>query len=292
MRKGIGVAGTHGKTTTASMAGLILENAGLDPTVAIGGELCDIGGNAKLGQGPHMVAELDESDGSFEFFRSHVAIVTNADWDHVDYYPNFSSVLRAYDRFLGNREPEGTAIVCAEDKGLSLLLQNRINGRHITYGWGPRWDWGAHDVRHNRGGGVSYTVSRSGVSVCDISLQVSGEHNVLNSLAACASADVIGIPIEVSSQALKSFKGAKRRLQHMGSIPDIGVDIYDDYGHHPGKFQPPEHAKEDVSERRLMAVFQPHRFTRTAAMYRDFADVLTLADGIYLLPFSQPTNSR
>lgn len=285
MRKGIGVAGTHGKTTTASMAGLILENAGLDPTVAIGGELCDIGGNAKLGQGPHMVAELDESDGSFEFFRSHVAIVTNADWDHVDYYPNFSSVLRAYDRFLGNREPEGTAIVCAEDKGLSLLLQNRINGRHITYGWGPRWDWGAHDVRHNRGGGVSYTVSRSGVSVCDISLQVSGEHNVLNSLAACASADVIGIPIEVSSQALKSFKGAKRRLQHMGSIPDIGVDIYDDYGHHPREVSATLNTlRKMFPERRLMAVFQPHRFTRTAAMYRDFADVLTLADGIYLLP--------
>ena len=109
MRKGIGVAGT--------------QNAGLDPTVAIGGELCDIGGNAKLGQGAHMVAELDESDGSFELFRSHVAIVTNADWDHVDYYPNFNSVLEAYERFLGNREPEATAIVCGEDRGLSALLQ-------------------------------------------------------------------------------------------------------------------------------------------------------------------------
>lgn len=175
MKKGIGIAGTHGKTTTASMVGMILENAGMDPTVAIGGELCDIGGNAKLGSGPHMVAELDESDGSFELFSSQVAVVTNADWDHVDYYPNFNSVLNAYERFLSNRATEGKAIICGEDKGLSILLQGKINGNHLTYGWGSKWDWGAYNVRHTLGGGVAYTISREGFPVCDVSLQVSGD---------------------------------------------------------------------------------------------------------------------
>ncbi len=285
MKKGIGIAGTHGKTTTASMVGMILENAGMDPTVAIGGELCDIGGNAKLGSGPHMVAELDESDGSFELFRSQVAVVTNADWDHVDYYPNFNSVLNAYERFLSNRAAEGKAIVCGEDKGLSMLLQGKIKGDHLTYGWGTKWDWGAYDVRHTLGGGVTYTVYREGSPVCDVLLQVSGEHNVLNSLAACAAADSIGIPIEVSAQALKAFKGAKRRLQHMGSVSAIKVDIYDDYGHHPREISATLNTlKKMFPERRVMAVFQPHRFTRTAAMYKEFADVLGMADGIFLLP--------
>ncbi len=285
MKKGIGIAGTHGKTTTASMLGLILENAGLDPTVAIGGELSDTGGNAKLGSGAHMVAELDESDGSFELFRSQVAIVTNADWDHVDYYPNFGSVLMAYERFLSNRESDGTAIICGEDKGLSMLLQGRIKGKYTTYGWGLKWGWGAQNVRHNPGGGVTYTVSRDGLPVCDIVLQVSGEHNVLNSLAACAAANAIGIPVEVSSQALRIFKGAKRRLQHMGSISGIKVEVFDDYGHHPREISATLNTlKKIFPERRLMAVFQPHRFTRTAAMYKEFADVLSLADGIFLLP--------
>lgn len=282
---GIGIAGTHGKTTTASMTGMILESAGMNPTVAIGGELCDIGGNAKLGSGPHMVAELDESDGSFELFRSNVAIVTNADWDHVDYYPSFNSVLSAYERFLSYRAKDGMAIICGEDKGLSLLLQGKINGNHQTYGWGSGWNWGAHNVRHTPGGGVAYTLSKDGSPMCEVSLQVSGEHNVLNSLAACAAASVIGIPLEVSSQALKAFKGAKRRLQHMGCVPDIKVDIFDDYGHHPREVSATLNTlKMMFPERRLTAVFQPHRFTRTAAMYREFADVLALADDIYLLP--------
>lgn len=285
MRKGIGIAGTHGKTTTASMIGMILENAGMDPTVAIGGELCDIGGNAKLGSGPHMVAELDESDGSFQLFRSEVAVVTNADWDHVDYYPNFNSVLKAYESFLSNRTPGSKAIVCGEDKGLSLLLQGRIKGDYETYGWGTKWDWGAYNIRHNHGGGVTYTISREGAPVCDVSLQVSGEHNVLNSLAACVAANAIGIPVAVSSQVLRSFKGAKRRLQHIGSLSSIKVDVYDDYGHHPREVSATLNTlKKMYPERRLMAVFQPHRFTRTAAMYKEFADVLAMADGIFLLP--------
>ncbi|KUK61859.1 MAG: UDP-N-acetylmuramate--L-alanine ligase [Synergistales bacterium 57_84] len=144
MRKGIGVAGTHGKTTTASMIGLILESAGLDPSVAIGGEICDIGGNAKLGQGAHMVAELDESDGSFELFRPHVAIVTNADWDHVDYYPSFSSVLKAYERFLSNREPGGAAM---ESTTFLTLLQPVL----LPILSGSPLRWPPRPLGHSRG---------------------------------------------------------------------------------------------------------------------------------------------
>ncbi len=284
-RIGVGVAGTHGKTTTASMTGLIFEEAGLNPTVAIGGELCDIGGNAKLGGGPHMIAELDESDGSFELFRSNLAVITNADWDHVDYYPNFSSVLDAYSRFLANRTRDGIAIVCGEDKGSGLLLEGRIEEPVLTYGWGYSWDWGAANVTHNQGGGVSYTVLRKGEPAGEIRLQVSGDHNVLNSLAACAVADISGIGLDVAAKALKTFSGAKRRLQWTGGVRNRDIDVFDDYGHHPREVSATlTTLKTMFPERRILTVFQPHRFTRTAAMYREFADVLTMSDEIFLLP--------
>lgn len=282
-RIGIGISGTHGKTTTASMIGLIFEHAGLEPTVAIGGELCDIGGNAKLGKGQHMIAELDESDGSFELFNSHIAVVTNADWDHVDYYPSHRSVLDAYSRFLDNRCSSGKAIVCGEDKGLATLLEKGIGGDVITYGWGNAWDWGAHEVIHKSGGGVSFKVLHNGREAGSLALQISGDHNVLNALAACAVASSFSIPFDTTTEALKTFRGAKRRLQHMGKIANI--DVFDDYGHHPKEVSATLTAlRKMFPDRRIMAVFQPHRFTRTAAMYREFADVLTLADEIFLMP--------
>ncbi|KUL04327.1 MAG: UDP-N-acetylmuramate--L-alanine ligase [Synergistales bacterium 54_9] len=282
-RIGIGISGTHGKTTTSSMVGCVFESVGLEPTVAIGGELCDIGGNAKLGRGQHMIAELDESDGSFELFKSHVAVVTNADWDHVDYYPSLHSVLSAYERFLDNRAKGGKAIVCGEDKGLTALLEKGIEGEVITYGWGSSWDWGAHEVVHKPGGGINFKVLHRGREIGPVTLQVSGDHNVLNALAACVVASCFFIPFEKTAEALQTFRGAKRRMQHMGKISNI--DVFDDYGHHPKEVAATLTAlRKMFPGRRLMTVFQPHRFTRTAAMYREFADVLTLADEIFLMP--------
>jgi UDP-N-acetylmuramate--alanine ligase len=281
---GIGIAGTHGKTTTSSMIALILEQSGLSPTLAIGGELCDIGVNAKLGEGPYMVAELDESDGSFEGFHPNIAVLTNADWDHVNHYPTFDSVIEAFGRFLVNPKDDGVVVLCGEDVGLTRILdENHLKNEVITYGWGSAWDWGAYNVEHVPGGGVSFSVAKNGKFVDEVKLSVSGDHNIMNALAACVVADRLEVPFPLIKKTLKTFRGAKRRLQYIGSTN--GMDIYDDYGHHPREIAATLNTLSQMfPERRLNVVFQPHRFSRTAAMYKDFADVLLLADRLFLLP--------
>jgi len=286
-RFGVGIAGTHGKTTTSSMTALILDRAGLKPTVAIGGEVCDIGANARLGAGLPMVAELDESDGSFELFRTNVSVITNVDWDHVDHYHTREEVERAFNRFINNRKKDSSVVICGEDPGAARLIeQNRASGLEgflTTYGWGSGWDWGAVDVNHVRGGGVSFNVLHRGRLKGSMTLKVSGEHNVLNALAACAACSCMNVPFETACEALKAFKGAKRRLQYMGSVGE--VDLYDDYGHHPREVAATLRAVRSIFPgRRLVTLFQPHRYTRTAALYRDFADALNQADRLFLLP--------
>jgi UDP-N-acetylmuramate--alanine ligase len=281
-RKCVGIAGTHGKTTTSSMISMIAEFAGLDPTAAIGGELSDMGCNAKIGEGEYMVAELDESDGSFELFSTEIAVITNIDWDHVDHYPTHESVVSAFVRFASGRKPGSPVIACGEDAGVQKMLRSGNTGDVILYGWGLGWDWGATDVEHIAGGGVRYILNRSGQPVGEVKLKVSGEHNVLNSLAAFAASEVMGISFESSRKALGIFKGAKRRLQNVGEA--FGVLIYDDYGHHPKEIAATISAVTRAFRRPLHLVFQPHRYTRTQALYRDFAAVLSAAEKIYLLP--------
>jgi len=284
-RIGIGVAGTHGKTTTSSMIAMVLEQSGLKPSVAIGGELCDIGVNAKLGEGPHIVAELDESDGSFEEFKPEISVVTNADWDHVDHYPDLPSVISAFSSFIDNTKVGGIAVLCGEDAGVSNIIRNYIfkNRKIITYGFGESWDWGAFNIRHNLGGGVSFSVCNDGKLVSDIHLSVSGDHNVLNALAATIVATELSIPVSCVVETLKGFKGAKRRLQHMGNIAD--ADVYDDYGHHPREVAATLNTlRQMFPGRRQLVVFQPHRYTRTKAMYKEFSDVLSTADKLFLVP--------
>ncbi len=287
-RFGIGVAGTHGKTTTSSMISLILEQAGHHPTLAIGGELCDIGVNAKLGDGPCMVAELDESDGSFELFHPDIAVVTNADWDHVNHYPTFESVLAAFSRFLGNLKEGGIRVVCGEDAGVQQILCSKgfSPDSFITYGWGLGWNWGAYNVCHLEGGGATFSLAHEGKPFDELELSVSGEHNVLNAMAAYAVAHRLGIPSAMIRRTLKDFKGAKRRLQHLGQVN--GIDVYDDYGHHPREIAATLSALDGMFPGRpIRVVFQPHRFTRTKALYRDFASVLSTADTVLLLPIFQ-----
>lgn len=284
-RKGVGVAGTHGKTTTSSMISLIAERAGITPTVAIGGELCDIGCNAKLGRGEYMVAELDESDGSFQLFSPDIAVITNIDWDHIDHYPSYENVFEAFVHFADGRKSGGPLIVCGEDMGgRRLLEEKKASGERIlSYGWGHEWDWGASNVRHALGGGVVFTVTRSGKEIGEICLKVSGEHNVLNSLAALAASHEMGISFDVAAEALSSFTGAKRRLQFVGEAGD--VIIYDDYGHHPREIRATLDAIGKIFPgREQHVIFQPHRYTRTEALFKDFADALSSAKHVYLLP--------
>lgn len=282
-RKGVGIAGTHGKTTTSSMISFVSESAGQKPTVAIGGELSDIGCNAKLGDGEYMVAELDESDGSFELFRPLVTVVTNVDWDHIDHYPTLDSVIEAFSRFIVGSKPGAPVIICAEDAGASRLLASGEIGNATPYGWGRHRKWGAECARFLDGGGSVFTVYRDGLRLGEMSLRLSGEHNVLNSLAALAAADAMGIPFETASKALSVFKGAKRRLQAVGEAR--GVLIYDDYGHHPREIAATMKALSGAFQGRpLHVIFQPHRYTRTNALFADFAKVLGEAERIYLLP--------
>ena len=282
-KKGVGIAGTHGKTTTSSMISFISEFAGGRPTVAIGGELSDIGCNAKLGDGEYMVAELDESDGSFELFRPDVTVVTNVDWDHIDHYPTFDSSVEAFGRFIDGRKPGAPVIICAEDPGASRLIASGAITGAVPYGWGRRWKWGAEDVRMLDGGGSSFTVIKDGTPVGEMSLRLSGEHNVLNALAAFAATDVMGIPFKKAAEALSVFSGAKRRFQAVGEAGDVLV--YDDYGHHPREIAATMSAVAGAFKNRpLHVIFQPHRYTRTQALFADFAQVLSGADRIYLLP--------
>lgn len=283
-KRGVGVAGTHGKTTTSSMISLAAEMAGLVPTIAIGGELTDIGTNAKLGQGEFMVAELDESDSSFTFFNPEIAVITNVDWDHRDHYKTFESVMDAFYEFLSKRKSGGKTILCMEDDGIQAMCERYdMHNDIVTYGWGTGWDWGASGVTHNHGGGVSYDLTKNGIVIARMRLAVSGEHNVLNSLAACAAAHEMGMSVEDMQKALAVFSGAKRRLQKTGEVDDIL--IYDDYGHHPNEIRATlSTVRKIYPERRLLAIFQPHRFTRTEALYKEFAEAMLLSDFSFILP--------
>lgn len=283
---GVGVAGTHGKTTTSSMISLIAERAGIHPTIAIGGELSNIGTNAKLGNGQYMVAELDESDRSFVYFHPELAVITNIDWDHRDLYMTFKSVVDAFYEFLSNKKENAPVIVCKDDEGVKKLLEEYTfenKEDFISYGTDISYNWSATDIKHKLGGGVTYTLNHNGKSIGTVELSVSGNHNVLNSIAAIASANIMDIPFDVAKNALLEFTGAARRLQKTGEVEDILV--YDDYGHHPNEIRATlETLRGIYPDRRIIAVFQPHRFSRTAALYKEFAEALALADRAFILP--------
>ena len=282
VRRGVGVAGTHGKTTTSSMISLIAEEAGADPTIAIGGDVLQIGTNAKLGQSDYMVAELDESDRSFVYFHPEISVITNIDWDHRDHYMTFKSVTDAFAEFLSNSKREGKIIMCMEDGGIRRLREEYdVKGTIETYGWGRTWNWGAAEVSHHEGGGVGYRLFHDGKDLGLVELSVSGEHNVLNSLAAYAASHEMGIEHEAILKGLKSFRGAKRRLQKMGEVN--GIMIYDDYGHHPNEISATlSTVRRIFPDRRIVAVFQPHRFSRTQAHFGEFCKVFDQVDEVLL----------
>ena len=281
---GIGIAGAHGKTTTTSMTGLILLKAGLNPTIYVGANVPDIGSNAIAG-GRHFVAELDESDGTFELFTPDIAIITNADWDHVDHYKTRDDVIAAFTRYADGRKEGGTLIMCAEDEGASKVYElcSKSRGNILRYGWGKGWNWGAYDLRTNSGGGISFSVYHDGQDMGRVELSVSGEHNVLNSLAAISAAEICGVDFKTSAEILHDFHGSERRMQIKGERD--GVLVMDDYAHHPSEIRATLKAVRSIyPDRRLVVIYQPHRFSRTAMFAGDIAQALSMADKIFLLP--------
>jgi UDP-N-acetylmuramate--alanine ligase len=280
LRYGIAVAGAHGKTTTTSMIAVVLDRAGLDPTAVIGGRLSAFGSNARLGKGEYMVAEADESDRSFLKLTPAIAVMTNIDQEHMESYTSFEHLQDAFVEFANKVPFYGAVVVCADDPVLESLLP-RMTRRVITYGIDSK----TADVRGDRlqleafGSRSCVAVSASGASTT-LHLHVPGRHNVLNALAAVAVGVEIGVPVDRIAGALEAFRGAERRFQLRGEVGDVMV--VDDYGHHPTEIAAVIAAARAGIDRRVVVVFQPHRYTRTAALMHEFAGALGGADEVVL----------
>jgi UDP-N-acetylmuramate--alanine ligase len=284
LRVGIAIAGAHGKTTTTSMVALLLERAGLDPTAVIGGRLSAFGSNARLGRGQYMVAEADESDRSFLKLSPTIAVVTNLDHEHMDAYGSFDRLVEAFRDFAERVPFYGAVIACLDDPALRALVP-RLTRRVITYGFHEDADVrGLHATSDGTSSrcDVVYRVSGvpDGAGIGAITIGVPGHHNVQNALAAVAVGLEIGIPFARIQTALAEFRGAERRYQIRGTVQ--GVTVVDDYGHHPTEIAAVLRAARSGSPGRVVAVFQPHRFTRTRDLLNDFGPALALADEVVL----------
>ncbi|WP_320819880.1 UDP-N-acetylmuramate--L-alanine ligase [Thalassolituus sp.] len=285
-RHGIAVAGTHGKTTTTSLVTSILAEADLDPTFVIGGKLNSAGTNARMGQSRYLVAEADESDASFLHLQPMVSIVTNIDADHMSTYGgDFEQLKNTFVEFLHNLPFYGLAVVCVDDENVRSILP-RISRQFVTYGFDDGADYRATELCQD-GLFTSFVVQRPGDrDPLEIRMRMPGKHNVLNALAAIAVADDEGVADNAIVVALEKFAGVGRRFQVCGEFPfaDGDVMLVDDYGHHPRELEVTLDAiRKGFPDRRLVMIFQPHRYSRTRDLYEDFVRVLADADVLLLM---------
>lgn len=277
--KGVAVAGAHGKTTTSAMISCIAAASGIDPTVVIGGEVSSLGGNALNGAGPWVVAEADESDGSFLKFYPYLAVVTNIEDDHLDHYGTEENIYLAFKQFLSNIKEGGKAILCADNAKVRRLAAE-TDKTVITYGMeGENADYIAENVNYGVNG-TTYELYYRGELTAKVQLLVPGRHNVLNSLGAFAAAREMGIEVPVILEALKKFGGAKRRFETKGKVN--GVWVVDDYAHHPTEIGVTLKAARQTQPQRLLCVFQPHRYTRTQLLFDEFCQSFIECDELIL----------
>jgi len=280
MKYGVAIAGTHGKTTTTSLVATVLAYGGLDPTVLIGGRLNSLGSNAKLGQGEYLVAEADESDGSFLLLSPTISVVTTVDAEHLDFYGDLAAVQRAFVQFINKVPFYGCSIICLDQPHIRSLVP-QIRRRYITYGLTTQADYMARDLRL-AGLRSHFEVFRIGERLGQFSLNLPGTHNVANALAAIAVGVELDIPIAAIAQALEEFSGVHRRFDRRG-VRD-GITVVDDYGHHPEEIRQTLRAAKAVwPEARLVVVFQPHRYTRTHLLQQEFCTAFHDADALVLL---------
>jgi UDP-N-acetylmuramate--alanine ligase len=275
MKYGIAVAGSHGKTTTTSLVATVLHAAGLDPTAVIGGKLPQLGSNARLGQGDYLVAEADESDGSFMQLSPTVAVVTNIDPEHLDHYGSLDALKRTFVDFVNKVPFYGLAVLCVDHEHVQAILP-QVEKRHVTYGFTPLAAFRAVDVTHD-GLRTQFTAIARGKTLGRVELAMPGRHNVLNSLAVLAVADFLGVDLAVYRRALAEFGGVGRRFTVRGSAG--GVMVVDDYGHHPAEIRATlAGARSGFKERRLVVAFQPHRYSRTRDLMGEFARAFNEAE--------------
>lgn len=284
MKRGIAIAGTHGKTTTTSLVASVLAEGGLDPTFVIGGRLLAAGSNARLGSGEFLVAEADESDASFLHLSPTLAVITNIDADHMETYGH--SLDRLHQAFVdfAHRLPfYGSLYACLDDEGVAGILP-RVVKPVVTYGLSEAADIRATDIRADASM-MHFTAKRERYADLPVSVQVAGLHNVRNALAAIAIAQDLEVPADAIARALRNFGGVGRRFQRYGEITHNGVkfELIDDYGHHPVELKTTlAAARAAFPGRRLVLAFQPHRYTRTRDLFEDFASVLSDVDLLLL----------
>ena len=285
-RFGIAVAGTHGKTTTTSLTASVLAEGGLDPTFVIGGRLNSAGSNAKLGLGNYLVAEADESDASFLYLQPMIAVVTNIDQDHMETYQNSYQRLKdTFLEFLHHLPFYGLAVMCLDDEGIREILP-QISKPVITYGVHEEADVRAVDIKQNGMNTTFNVIRQGGCPLLQVTLNMPGWHNMLNSLAAIAVATKLEVADEAIIKSLGAFKGVGRRFQVQGDLAIEGgkLTLVDDYGHHPREIAATlEALRQAWPDRRSVIIFQPHRYTRTRDLFEDFVQVLSTVDVLILM---------
>jgi UDP-N-acetylmuramate--alanine ligase len=285
LKYGILIAGAHGKTTTTSLIATILGHAGLDPTVVIGGKLMATGSNARLGKGDFIVAEADESDGSFLTLSPTIAVVTNIDREHMDFFRTMEALKDAFVSFINKVPFYGLSILCAENEHIREILP-RIHRRYITYGLSPQADIHAIDLKKEFMS-VNFNVIYKGHDMGRFSVPMPGTHSALNSLASIAVGMELKLDLQNIKEALKGFRGIQRRFEFKGE--ERGIKFFDDYGHHPEEIRATlRAAKESLGsgggkDGRLVILFQPHRYTRTRDLLHDFGSSFSDADVLYVM---------
>ncbi len=281
LKYSVAVAGAHGKTSTTSIIASVLDKGGLDPTVVIGGKLKSIGSNALLGKGDYIVAEADESDGSFLKMSPTIAVVTNIDREHLDYYRDLNHIKHVFSCFIDKIPFYGIAVLCLDDEPIQDIIPH-IHKRFTTYGMSTQADFQAKDIVFD-GLKSKFRVYRHGKELGSITLNLPGVHNVYNSLASIAVGMELDIPFTVIKSALQTVEGVQRRLEIKGETK--GVVVIDDYGHHPAEIKITLDAvRESWPERRIVAIFQPHRYSRARALFDDFTRSFYQSDLVVVLP--------
>ncbi|EHS56096.1 UDP-N-acetylmuramate--L-alanine ligase [Paenibacillus kribbensis] len=287
-RKGVAVAGAHGKTTTSSMIALVMERCNVDPTYIIGGEITNLGTNAKAGKSEFVVAEADESDGSFLQYHPWQGIVTNIEADHLENYDgDFNRLKSAYVQFLSQIRPDGAAIVCGDDQNIREMIP-QLQTRVITYGVEHEADYMATDIQLGDRR-LSFTMSRKGTELGTIELSVPGRHNMYNAMATVISCLEAGIPFDQIAASILEFHGAKRRFQVLGESNDILV--IDDYAHHPTEIEATISAAR-ATGKRIIAVFQPQRYSRTFFLLDAFSRAFSEANEVIITDIYSPAGEK
>ncbi len=271
--QGIAVAGSHGKTTTSAMIAVILAENGLEPTYLVGGHISELDGNARLGLGKHLVAESDESDGSFLKQRPYIAVITNIDDDHLDYYKDISGVLNAFQSFLSNIHPDGFALLCSDDKHVCRLSTDGVDA--ITYGIGGDPEYHARNIVQN-GLFTKSDIFHKDEFLGVLKLSIPGLYNLRNALAATVVGIKLGLSFTDVAKTLAHFKGVERRFQLMAQHD--GIKIIDDYAHHPTEIKALMEAARVIRQKRTITVFQPHRYSRTKFLCKEFGKAFEGSD--------------